>query len=307
MKKQNEKSHSNSNQESGADVKNTSAPFTRPDIFQFHDYVEFLNQWIAYLKQSKKGFSLRQIAKERQLATGYLPMILSRQRPLSHDAMKKILPSLALSKSEQQYFQLLHILGSTESQEERIETLGRMKKFRKYQYHNPQEAEVYEYLSRWHYYTIRELSLAKDFKLDAEWIQSRLRIHVPLNEIKEAIEFLTTNKYIETDNNGNSLSSQKHLKCEGGVYKIALSQYHKQLLHLAEKSIENTPSEERYLKGHTFAIPSEKYPEVQNLINEVIEKIQKITHTAAEQSKDSVYHMEMALFPLTNKKIGSAP
>jgi uncharacterized protein (TIGR02147 family) len=306
VKKSTDKSNSNLSKPEEADVNNTSASTVRPDIFQFHDYIEFLKIWFQFLKQNKKGFSLRQIAKERSFATGYLPMIISRQRPLSYDAMKKLLPALVLTKSEQQFFLLLHTLGTTNLQEERIETLGRMKKLRKYQDHHPQEAEVYEYLSKWHYYTIRELSLVKDFKLDAEWIQSRLRIHVPLQEIKEAIHFLTTNKYIETDGDGNLLPPQKHLNCEGGVFKIALSQYHKQLLHLADKSIENTPSEERYLKGHTFAISSEKFSEVQGLINELIEKIQKITDSTNRQEKDAVYHMEMALFPLTNKKYGSS-
>ena len=173
-----------------------SASIAKPNIFHYHDYVQYLNDWIKYQKKNQKGFSLRKVAAAAGISTGYLPMVLSGKRPLSIEALNKLLPSLNFSQSEKQFFENIHSLGITASQDERMECLRRMKRYSAYREHNPNESEVYRYLTKWYYITIREMSADPEFKLDAEWIQSRLRIHVPLGEIKEAIKFLVENKYI---------------------------------------------------------------------------------------------------------------
>jgi uncharacterized protein (TIGR02147 family) len=226
-------------------------------------------------------------------------MILSGSRPLSVEGLRKLMPALNLTSSERRFMEAMHTLGTTTSQDERIESLRRMKKYSGYRKNNPQEAEVYEYLTQWYYYTIRELTGEKDFKLEAEWIQNRLRVHVPLHEIKEAIEFLVKNKYIEVDSDDKVQPPLKHLNCQGGVYKVALTQYHKQIFQLAEKSIENADPSERYILGHTFSISMEKYETARALIDEVIQKIQTLSQGDENMPKEAVYHMEMALFPLT--------
>jgi uncharacterized protein (TIGR02147 family) len=286
-------------------VSDSSEELARPNIFCYHQYVEFLKDWFSFQKKTKKGFSLRKIAQECEIAIGYLPMVLSKQRPLSVETLKKLMPVLQLSKNELQFLESMHSLGISASQEERVQSLDRMKRHQNYRKNNPNEAETFEYLTRWYYFAIRELSADPEFKLDAEWIQERLRIHIPLKEIKDAIEFLVKNKYIEVSVDGKVVPPQKHINCSGGVYRIALGQQHKQLLRLAEKSIDNADSSERQLVGHTFAIPASDYDEVQKIISEALEKLRAITKSSEGKSRDAVYHMEMALFPLTKNKTGS--
>lgn len=272
-----------------------------PDVYDYINHLTFLQNWFSYLKKTRKGFSLRKLAKDRQLASGLLPMVLAGKRPLSLDALKKIMPALYLNPSEQNYLLEIHALNTSQTQEDRIAALEKMKRFAKYRSRNPDEAESFQYLSQWYYYTIRELSAAMDFSLDPLWIQSKLRNHVPLNEIKTAIDFLIKHRYIEKTEDGTIKPPQKTISCQGEIYKVALTQYHRQLFNLAEKSIDNAESNERYLLGHTFAIPSAQYEQVKQLIDEVRQKIVTIAENVAPKSIDSVYHIELALFPLTKK------
>ncbi len=290
------------NDSKGAATERGLAPLVvkKPNVFHYHDYVLFLNDWINYQKNKQKNFSLRKLAAACGISIGYLPTILAGKRPLSIDAVNKLLPALQFSKSEQQFFACIHSLSTTSSQTERTECLHQMRKYSAYRERYPNESEVYRYLTKWYYYTIRELAADPEFQLDAIWVQGRLRQHVPLAEIKETLTFLVENKYIVITDTGAVAPPDKHLNCEGGIYKVALSEYHRQLLNLAEKSIENATSDERHLMGHTFAISEKQFEKIRELMKDVVTKIQDITDSPEADPKDTVYHIEMALFPLTN-------
>ena len=274
----------------------------KPNIFHYHDYVQFLNDWMVFQKKNQKRFSLRQLAGKCRISVGYLPMVLSGQRPLSQDALDKLIPEMRLTKSEQIFFEAIHSLGTTSSQSVRAECLNQMRRYSAYREHFPNESEVYRYLTKWYFSAIRELSADPEFKLDGEWIQSRLREHVPLAEIKEALAFLVDHKYVIISEAGTVAPPEKHLSCEGGIYKVALTEYHRQFLSLSEKSIENVESTNRHLIGHTFAVSEKKFEIIQELLKEVVVKIQAITNEKNTEPRDTVYHLEMALFPLTLSK-----
>ena len=225
-----------------------------------------------------------------------------RSRAKSKKIFFDLTPSFIFKLLEQQFFKCIHSLGTTTSQNERIECLNQMKRYSAYREHYPNESEVYRYLTKWYYYTIRELAADPEFKLDAEWVQGRLREHVPLAEVKDALDFLLENKYIIQEAAGLVTPPEKHLTCEGGIYKVALTEYHRQLLELSEKSITNAKSTERHLMGHTFAISEKKFEKIRELIKDVVSKIQTLTDEPDSDPRDSVYHLEMALFPLTLSK-----
>lgn len=274
---------------------------TEPNVFHYHDYLKFLTDWISYHKKNAKGFSVRKLAEQSGISVGYLPMVLSKQRPLSTEMLYKLMPRLGFSRSQQNFYLAMHTLGTTSSQEVRIESIRQMKRFSAFRENNPNEDEVSKYLTRWHYPAIREMAADVNFKADPVWIQERLRFRLPLSEVKEALDFLIEKKYIQMNNKSQVLAPEKHIECDGGIYKIALTQYHQQFLDLAAKSISEVPSSDRQLTGHTFAIPHNKFEDVRKLITEVIEKIQALSK-APQVAASEVYHIEMALIPLTKKK-----
>lgn len=275
---------------------------SKPDIFRYHDYRQFLADWIEHQRHTIKGFSLRKFAQELGMASGYLPMVLSGERPLSMRAMAKLLPLLDLSKREKEFFETIHTLGTTDLQKERVAALRKMKSFKAYREKNPRENEAYEYLTHWYYPAIRELAADPAFRVDAAWIQKRLRFHVPLNEIREALEFLMGNGYIEIKADGSISPPEKSLDCIGGIYRVTLTDFHQQMLKLAQQSIEKTPSTERQILGHTFSIPSSKYRAAQAILDEALCKVQNLARETCAEATECVYHLELALFPLTQER-----
>src|SRR4051812_2691139 len=99
----------------------------RPDVYRYHDYRAFLKDWIAHRKTVRAGYSMRMLATEAKLASGYLPPVLAGAREISLKALSKILPVLGLNRAEQGYLESLVKLATSDSQEARIAAVSRMK------------------------------------------------------------------------------------------------------------------------------------------------------------------------------------
>jgi len=273
-----------------------TTPNTRPDLFRYHEYRSFLKDWLTWLKVGQ-SLSLREIARKAGVGAAFLSMVISGKRELSSKALKKLTPALQLTTQEASYFQSMVTLGTAQTQDVRLQALAKMKRFRSYRNLNPKEIEVYQYLTHWYFVAIREMTALPDFKLDPKWIQSKLRAPVDIADIKRALTFLTENGFITQLPDGSITPPDKNLDCTGGVYKVALTQYHNEMLELASAAIQNTPSAERTLLGHTLHIPEKSFDQAREILNEAVEKL-KALETA---TCDSIYHAEFALFPLTRR------
>lgn len=269
----------------------------RPSVFGYHDYRAYLKDWLAWAKSTQPRFSLRALAKASDLTVAYLSMVLAGKRPLTGKSQTKLSLALKLSDPESDVLGLLVTLAEADSAPIRNEALRKLQQFRNYQSANPSELEIYRYLSHWYYVGIRELAALEDFEADAKWIRARLRVKLTLQEIEQALSFLKDHGYLTPGPGGRLRPAARDVDCLGGVYRIALGQFHSEMLSLATQSIENTPSAERMLLGRTFAVSSGQFDQLKEILDEAFKKI--ILLEESRKVADSVYHVELAAFPLT--------
>jgi uncharacterized protein (TIGR02147 family) len=156
-------------------------------------------------------------------------------------------------------------------------------------------------MSHWYYIAIREMAALPGFKLDAEWIQGRLKGKVSVGEVKTALEFLMSHGYLTVGKDGSSSTPKSTLECEGSVYWPALVEYHKQMFALATGSIHATDAKERNLDGCTLALDQARYDKAVAIMNEAMEKVLAL-ETKEGPAGERIYHFEVGLFPLTKKE-----
>ena len=109
------------------------------------------------------------------------------------------------------------------------------------------------------------------------------------------------NGYIKTDGKGGVLPPDaKALECTSDVYRVALAQFHREVFELAAKAVQDVPRDKRNIQGHTFALNGENYGKAQAILEEAIEKVRRLGED--EKNGDAVYHMEIALFPMTESE-----
>jgi uncharacterized protein (TIGR02147 family) len=290
---------------SKAKAHSTSKP--RPDVFGYHDFRAFLKDWFAYLKAEDRDFSVRSLAEQTGFSSAYFPMVLKGERGMSAEALAQILPRLQLTRSEARHLENLVKLGTYESQEPKLEIMGRLSRNSAYQRRNPNEAELFRYASRWYHMAIRELATLQEFQSDPKWIQDCLKVKIPLRAIDEAISFLLEAGYLQKDKSGRiSAASKETVRTEGTIFTGALAQAHKQMFSLATDSIEDTPPEERNLVGITVPLNSSHFAAARDILNRAINEIaaldQKPGQPASRENDNRIYQVELALFPLTKAK-----
>lgn len=274
------------------------SPTSVPDIYSFHDYRQFLREWLQHLK-SEHRLSTRQVAKSSGVSESYLSMVLNGSRRLSADQLAKLVPALKLERSEASYLEWLITVVDADSPEEQLEALKKIQRFRRYRNLNPLEIETYRYLQHWYHIAIRELAQIPGFQLDAKWIQQALRYKVSLPEIKSAVEFLVEHGFLIVDQEGKFIKPDKLIQCKTGVLKPALTKFHTEMLTLAATSISEIPSEERNISAYTCAIPAENVDAAKRILNEAREKIIALSQQCS--GSNTVYHFGFLAFPLTNK------
>lgn len=263
----------------------------KPNIFLYSDDITYMRDLFSFLKKNRSDFSIRNLAKKAQIATGYLPMCLSRKRVLSLEALDKIIPHLPISLDEKKALKLYRQIELTEKIDERSELLRKLQRLQSYRENNQPESEVFRYLTSWLNLTILELARSPNFKNEIPWIQSQLKFTATQLEIEKSIATLVKIGFVKISKNGKWKIKDKLLNCNEGVYKISLGEFHRQILDLIESAIATQNREERLILGHTLALSAKS----EQLAREILNKAQKELEQLGieETNPDRVLHFEL--------------
>jgi uncharacterized protein (TIGR02147 family) len=272
----------------------------KPIIFKYHNYREFLRDWLGYLKSNQSQLSLRNLARRSGISVSLISMIIKGERSMTTKQFEKISPFLKLDASEQSYLKQLILLIDGKSAEEKGNALKKLQRFQSYQTLHSEELEVHQYLSKWYYVVLREMINLSNFKKDANWVRTKLKKNLRTYEINESFRFLEKNGFIEIGKNG-VIKAEKTVKCSEGIFKLSLSDFHKQMLKLASDSIDQIKTEERLILGHTVALTNTQFKEVKNIMIETLKKIEEISNKKNDdEKKENVYHIGLLNFPVTS-------
>ncbi|MEQ1878334.1 MAG: TIGR02147 family protein [Bdellovibrionia bacterium] len=269
-----------------------------PQIFAYQDYRPFLRDWCAHLKQTQPGFSMRAVAREAGLASGYLPMVIAGKRNISADVLERLLPRLHLTVNQQSYFKVLSQMTDSQSQDNSADALQKAQRFHDFQKYRSRESEVYRYMTKWYYVTIREMVALPEFRPDPKWIQSRLAYYIPTSEVAKALEFLIDNSFIEVKKDGTCRLTEKDISCEGSVFSVALGQYHREMLGKVAPAIDQFPSKFRNISGLTLPLSKAGFEKVKTVLARAMEELEAIA--ADEKNPDAIYHAGLIGIPMTS-------
>lgn len=273
----------------------------RPILVHYHDYREFLRDWLDYLRSSQSQFSLRAICRRAQIAPSFLSMVLSGKRNLTEAALQSLWPHLHLPDRDRSFFESQVRIADSPSTADRILALRRLQRSQEYRRQNQAEVELYQYLTKWYFVAIRELAFCSDFVDDPDWIQARLAVSISPADIREALKFLKHSGMLVQEHGRWRPGREVNLDCESGVFRLSLAEFHQQILDLAKLAITHVPRTERYLVGQTIAVTASGFAKIKDVIDRTREEI--IAYEQQDHGhKDRVYHVELCAIPLARPK-----
>ena len=150
--------------------------------------------------------------------------------------------------------------------------------------------------TRWYYFAILELIAVEQFQPCPKWISKTLKLD--LQTTRQAVEDLIQLGAITVDENGwhdtydkISFLTSEHMDTQSG------RSYQKQLLALAEKSIEKVTGEKKSHTNVMVAVDSNLIPELKKRLRDFRRDLAQFADEKSKK-KNSVYNLQINLHPL---------
>ena len=188
---------------------------------------------------------------------------------------------------------LLVLFNDSDDLIEKNKTFEKLKQYQSFKNNYLMSFDAHEYLSKWYYIAIRELSLLDNFVDDPTWIQEQFFPSLSLLEVRKAVFFLKKNNLLGNRKNPN-------IECIDSVFSLSLKKFHSQMLDITKDSMDNVSRDQRSIVGHTVALNKDKYSRAQEIMDKALEEIRDLEQVDGEDK--GIYHFYLINFKLTKDK-----
>lgn len=268
------------------------------DIFTYLDYRAYLKDVFQEMKDARASFSHRAFARMAGFASSnFVMLVMQGKRNLSSTGIQKVAKGLKLKKAEAEFFENLVRFNQAKTDSEKNFYYERIASNRRYAQAKPLEKGEFEYYSKWYIPVIREMVLMDDFRDDPSWIAARLQPQVTPHEAEAALKLLFDLGFVEKDASGKIVQTHRHIASGDEVRSLAVTNFQREMIERAAKSIEVTPADRREIGSVTFAVSKEKLGAAKKMIREF--RSQLSGFLAEETTADAVYQFNLQLFNLT--------
>lgn len=264
-------------------------------LYEYLDYRKFLQDWYADRKARQPSFSYENFARKAGFKSkGYLHHILTGRRNLTKSATFKIAEAIGLDEKSFSFFQ--HLVGYGQARTPAEKSFF----FRKLMESSPRsparvlQEDHYEFYSRWYYNTIRELIGLIRFKEDYEMLGGLLNPPISASEARKAVQLLLRLGLIEKTRTGYRQANQA-VTTGNETLAMAVRDFHKQNLSLADRAVDEVIPEERDLSCLILSLPDAGFQEIKSEIQGFRKKLMKIADGMAAPTR--VYHVNFQLYP----------
>lgn len=264
------------------------------NLFAFADHREFLK---AYLSERGPSQGVRALARKAGFKSpGYLTMLVKGDRKLTPRSAEMLARALALKGSSRQLLIAFARLDSCRSEKEKQQAQSEILRIKSRRPEFRINAKQYSFLATWYCPVIYALLSEEGANPTSAQFAAYLGRGVSVAMVEKALSDLEFLGLIERDTAGEWRQVHKALATPEDIREIAVQQYHRNNLELAEAAL-SLPPEEREFGGLTVAVPRRLLPKVKDKIRALRSELNEML--SAEKSAADVYQISINLFPLT--------
>jgi uncharacterized protein (TIGR02147 family) len=270
-----------------------------PSIFDYTDYRRYLQDYYAWAKAHKRGFSHRSfLSKAGMSGPTYLKRVMEGQHDLTGSSVPKFAKALELLPQQAEFFEALVFFNQAQTLSEKDRYFSRLMELKAPRNTAVLETSQYDYYKNWYNIAIREILAILPYKDNAQEIARQLMPSIQPKQVKKALELLDTLGLVKEGPDGALHASTAVLKTDPSIDSLLIPRFHQTMARLGVEAVERFHKTERYFSGSTLSISPAMY-------SVIIEKIRALRRelleaVAADPSPERVYHLNMQLFPLTS-------
>ncbi len=238
--------------------------------------LQIIRTYLSEAKKRNSHSSLRSLAKKCQISPGTLSELASGKKNISRKIALRIIPYIGLNEDEQ--INLISLIES-DSIGCRIELSG----------------EQNHLIENWHAFAILNLFELKQKPKTLTEVAQRLNLSI--ETVKKTVADLT---YLGLLNNKNNqiFSSGKHWKSSDEISSDTIKKSHRNGIEAALKALDEVSLE---LRDFTSIIFPANLKQLKKIKIEIRKFLEKTAKHMAQGELDSVYKMNIQLFPLDKR------
>jgi uncharacterized protein (TIGR02147 family) len=271
-------------------------------IFDTLDYREYLKAYYEERKEEKKYFSYKVFANAVGMDQSHLAKILVGHMHLPPEKITVFSEYLNLRGTEANYFEALVHFGRAGTPAEAKLWFEKLQVIRPPQF-RALSAEQLHYFAFWYTPVVRALVGCLD-KGDPREIARHIHPAITEQEVQKALETLIHLDLVEPGENGSMRVREFHVGSGrapglvgGELSMLLIRNYHRQVLQIAAKSLDDVPPEDRDISSLTVALDDAAIEDIRTMTREFRKAIQKRIDRVSDASR--VYHINIQLVPVT--------
>ncbi len=156
-------------------------------------------------------------------------------------------------------------------------------------------------LTSWIDLAILELTYLPEFKLSSSWISKALEVEQ--NVVSQSIERLKEAGLLKIDSTTKEcIDASPLFSTTDGIPSESIRKFHRSVLQLAIKKIENADVEKRTVKTAVISISNDRIPRAKKILDEAIAKIVSLADESGQERADVMCFSAQLFSVLTSKE-----
>jgi|GEM_PF-473773 len=281
----------------------------RPDIRRFTDYRAYLQAMVVFLRAVRPGFSFRSFARKAGFASpNYLKLVADGLRNLAPESVDKFCRGLSLTKREAEVFRILVMIANARGDDERNALFLRLRERVVADDVTRLRDDQFAVYDVWWALVVRDMAQLPDFQLDARWIGRRLRPRIRPAQAQRALDLLLRLGLLVTGEDGKTRAAERTISTGPEVQSLAVRNYHRALLGLAGRALDEVPRDERNITSVTVVMSKEGYAEAIEEIGRLRRRLLEISdsHQRAPASGSTEAGAEASLSAEPEREVYTA-
>ena len=264
-------------------------------ITEYQDYRCYMQDYYDERKRVS-SFSWREFTRAAEFSSPtYLKLVCEKKTRLSTVGAEKVGIAMRLVGFELEYFKLLVAYCHARTDSERKKTYETMLELAANNKVKVVDGDAYRYFETWIHPVVRELAPVMPGATPGE-IARRCCLEASAGEVRESLDFMVKAGLLRK--NGDAYEQvDKHLTGSPDVMSFAMHTMHHEMIHFADKALEQFSVKERNFSGLTMGISDEDYEKIVFELDACRKRIVQIALNS--RGTERVYRLNLQLFPLT--------
>jgi uncharacterized protein (TIGR02147 family) len=276
-----------------------------PNIFDYMDYREFLEDFYQEKKAHNPHFSFQLFAEQAGFGSkSFIKLVIDGKKNLGDQSLEQLNRALKLNDKAFAFFKDLVSFNQASSLQLRNFYFEKLVSYNKRSAGRLLLQQQYDFYSKWYHNTIRELVVAVDFHEDYENLARLVKPAITARKARQSVELLLKLGLIRKKTGGGYEQVDTVITTGDEVRSLAVQNFHQQNLALASQTIDTVKSSQRDISCLVLGLSQEGFRKAKSEIQQFRKKLLQIAQD--EKTISSVYHVQFNLFP-TSESLDENP